>query len=340
MNPRYRRLLIPGLLVVLIAVVLVTSLNREAHSATLAQAGADVGYDVVSTITDPRITESSGLVLSNRHPDLAYTINDSGNAATVFAIRVSTGKVVGTTKVTGGTLLDTEALSIDSDGTLWIADTGDNNSSRNDVALYALPEPGEGDHSVKAHRFAVAYADGPHDVETLLINPKTNKKYLIGKGLLGGEVYLLPAALTTDAANKLAPINAEVPLLLTDGAFTPDGRYAVLRSYIAIHVFDVGSWHQVRTEPLPYQKQGETLAMESAGDSLLVGSEGADSRLLRLGFSVEANVPVPAGSTARPAESADADGSPSGGSGLNSWVISVAAVAVVAAGALVVRQRR
>ena len=324
----------------LIAVVLVTSLRREAHGAALPRAGAVDGFDVVSTITDPRITESSGLVISNGHPDLAYTINDSGNTPVVFAIRVSTGKVVGATRVTGGTLLDTEALSIDSDGTLWIADTGDNNNTRNDAALYALPEPGEGEHSVKADRYPVAYTDGPQDVETLLINPKTNKKYLVSKGLFGGEVYPLPAALKTDTANKLTLINAEVPLLLTDGAFTPDGRSAVLRSYIGIHVFDVRTWQQVRTEPLPYQKQGETLAMESAGDSILIGSEGAGSTLLRLGFSVAANVPVPAGPTATPTQSSEADGSPSGGFELNPWVIGVGAVVTVVAGAVVVRRRR
>lgn len=338
MNPRYRRLLIPGLLVVLILVVLVTSLRREAHGAT--PAGAASGYDVVSTITDPRITESSGLVLSKSHPDLAYTINDSGNAPVVFAIRVSTGKVVGATSVSGGPLLDTEALSIDNEGTLWIADTGDNDSTRKDAALYSLPEPGEGDHFVKADRYAVAYADGPTDVETLLINPKTNKKYLIGKGLFGGEVYPLPATLKTDTTNKLTPIGAEVPLLLTDGAFTSDGRFAVLRSYVGINVFDVRTWHQVRTEPLPHQQQGETLAMESSGDSILIGSEGADSKLLRVGFSVEANMPVPTGPTVTPTVSSEADGSASGGSNPNPWVVGGAAVVVGAAGALVMRRRR
>ena len=337
MNPRYRRLLIPGLLVALIVVVLVTSLSREARGTTLSRAGADVGYDVVSTMTDPRITESSGLVLSNRHSDLAYTINDSGNAPLVFAIRVSTGEVVGTTKVTGGTLVDTEALSIDSDGNLWIADTGDNNSSRNDAALYSLPEPGEGDHTVSARRYRVGYSNGPQDVETLIINPKTNKKYLVSKGLFGGEVYPLPESLKGDVENSLAPQAGEVPLLLTDGAFTPDGRYAVLRSYIAIHVFDVTTWHQVRTEPLPYQKQGETLAMESAGDSFLVGSEGVGSTLLRLGFSAKANEPVPTRPTVAPAVSREPSAH---GVELNPWVLGFGAVVVVAAGAFAIRRRR
>lgn len=337
MNPRYRRLLIPGLLVALIVVVLVTSLSREARGTTLSRAGADVGYDVVSTMTDPRITESSGLVLSNRHSDLAYTVNDSGNAPLVFAIRVSTGEVVGTTKVTGGTLVDTEALSIDSDGNLWIADTGDNNRSRNDAALYSLPEPGEGDHTVSARRYRVGYSNGPQDVETLIINPKTNKKYLVSKGLFGGEVYPLPESLKGNVENSLAPQAGEVPLLLTDGAFTPDGRYAVLRSYIAIHVFDVTTWHQVRTEPLPYQKQGETLAMESAGDSFLVGSEGVGSTLLRLGFSAKANEPVPTRPTVAPAVSR---GPSARGVELNPWVLGFGAVVVVAAGAFAIRRRR
>lgn len=340
MNPRYRRLLIPGLLVVLIVVVLITSLSHEARGATLTRAGADGGFDVVSTIADPRITESSGLVLSIGHRDLAYTINDSGNAPVVFAIRVSTGKVVGTTKVTGGTLLDTEALSIDSGGNLWIADTGDNDNKRTDATLYALPEPGVGDDTAHARRYPVAFSNGPQDVETLLVNPKTNRKYLVSKGMFGGEVYPLPSSLKSDSVNTLTSLAVEVPLLLTDGAFTPDGRYAVLRTYIGIHVFDAKTWRLIRAEDLPPQPQGETLAMEAGGDSFLIGSEGAGSQLLRVGFSVKSDMPVPTAPTQTPDAVAENPASPRE-SDINwaPWGLGVAVVALVAVGALVTRRR-
>ena len=51
----------------------------------------------VSEISDSRIKESSGLVVSAEHDDLAYTINDAGNDPIVYGIKISTGDVVGTT---------------------------------------------------------------------------------------------------------------------------------------------------------------------------------------------------------------------------------------------------
>jgi hypothetical protein len=328
MNPRYRRLLIPGLLLVLIVVVLITALAREARGAAPTRSAA---AGVVSTISDPRIVESSGLVLSNGHRDLAYTINDSGNAAVVYAIRVSTGKVVGTTQVTGGALLDTEALSIDNDGTLWIADTGDNNETRSDAALYALPEQGEGAHSVQARRYPVSYADGPHDVEALLINPNTNEKFLVSKDLLGGTVY--PAdSLKSGAVNTLTPLDADVPSLVTDGAFTPDGRHAVLRTYGSMRVYDAEDWKPLRTDSLPPQEQGETLATEEG--SVLIGSEGAGSQLLRVRLRVDADVPV----TAKPTATT---GTASSEAYVDStlWGIGIAVIVVVVAAGLVIRRR-
>ena len=337
MNPRYRRLLIPGLLAVLIVVVLITALSREASGANLARAD---DYDVVSTIDNKDIEESSGLVVSTGHPDLAYTINDSGNDAVIYAIRISTGKTVGTTELSGGSYDDTEALSIDNRGTLWVADTGDNDHERSDIALYSLPEPGEGEHSVKARRHPVTYSNGPQNVETLIINPKTNKKYLVSKGPLGGEVYPLTDDLKTGAANTVTPLDVEVPLLITDGTFSSDGRYALVRTAIALHVFDASDWHPIRKQSLPAQKQGETLAMEPGGTSFLIGSEGEDSQLLRLGFSAESDAPVPTAQTETPEAADNRAALVEEDREWLPWAIGAAMVVVVAAGGLVIRRRR
>ena len=135
MNPRHRRLLIPGLLIALLAIVLFSSLARKAD-------GAETTPDVVSTIADPAITESSGLVVSREDDDLAYTINDSGSAPIVYAIEISSGKTVGTTRLRRRRWSTPRRCRSTSDGTLWIADTGDNRATRNDVALYSTPAPG------------------------------------------------------------------------------------------------------------------------------------------------------------------------------------------------------
>lgn len=304
MNPRHRRLLIPGLLVVLVVVVVVASVTRRADAAERARSV------VVSTITDPAITESSGLAVSTRHPDLAYTINDSGHAPVVYAIRISTGAVVGTTQVSGVTWRDTEAMAIDGRGTIWVADLGDNDAVRRDVALYSFAEPGEGDHTTTATRYPVSYADGPQDVESLAIDPTTGRKIVVSKDLLNGRVLVLPRRLSTTSPNVPRPVERRTLLLATDASWSPDGRWVVVRNYLQAATLDPRTWRTVATTTLPEQPQGETLAFEPGGRSYLVGSEGVDSRLLRVGFSVTSGAaPVPTATatpTSRPGSTSEA----------------------------------
>ncbi|MRJ76375.1 hypothetical protein GEV29_07485 [Aeromicrobium sp. SMF47] len=334
MNPRHRRLLIPGLLVALLIIVVVSSLADKAGAATSGEP--------VSRIADARITESSGLVIDRADADLAYTINDSGNAAAVYAVDVPTGRVVGSA-TPAATFTDTEALSADRAGTLWVADTGDNNRQRSDVALYSLPAFGREDGgAVSVKRFPLTYPEGRRDVESLVVNPRTDEKFLLTKGLLGGEVFALPDRLEQDEPNRVRVLDATVPGMLTDAAFTPDGAYVVARSYSRAYVLDARTWKQVDTLALPSVRQGETLAMEPDGRSILVGSEGGDSPLFRVAFTA----PVPevepterAGTApAAGAPAAPDQGPPEGGNGFAgaTWLwagVVIALLAVISAAA-------
>lgn len=284
MNPRYRRVLIPGLLIVLVVVVVLTSLARAARGA---ESDGPATGTTVSTITDPRVAESSGLALSIARPGLAYTINDSGNAPIVYAVQVDSGRVIGTTTVRGGVLRDTEALSIDPQGNLWIADTGDNVANRQDQALYSLPEPGPGDHNVVATRYPVTYPGGAsHNVESLLINPRTGDKYLVVKQ--GAEAPLFRVTVAGALATAVRVPGAVMPVMATDGAFTPDGQFAVVRSYFSMTVYNAKTWSPVRSTVLPLQRQGETLVVEPDGTSVLIGSEGKNSQLIRVDLDTSA----------------------------------------------------
>lgn len=283
MNPRHRRLLIPGLLVVLIVVVVTASISGRVDAAD--QPGST---SQVSVLSDPRIIEASGLALSARYDDLGYVINDSGQAQVVFAVTISTGEVVGATTVTNGEWRDSEALSIDDDGTLWVADTGDNLVTRTDAALYAFDEPGPGDSTVSATRYPVTYDTGSTDVETLLIQPGTGAKFLISKGFVSGDVYALPEPLSSSAANVAERVSS-APAVVTDGAFTPDGTRVLLRTYVDVREVDPASWEQTRSIATPPMDQSESLAVERDGRSFLIGSEGAASPLIR--------VTIPTGST-------------------------------------------
>jgi len=331
MNPRYRRLLIPGLLIALLVIVVIGSLARKADATTAEP-------QVVSTLSDGRINESSGLVVSAQDPDRVYTINDSGGASTVYAIQLSSGRTIGTATISDN-LVDTEALSSDGRGTLWIADTGDNEAKRTDAALYSLPEFGAGTTAAPAFvRYPITYPGGPIDVEALVIDPESGDKFLISKGLFGGTVFSLPDRLVADEPNEAVALAGDIPGLVTDAAFTPDRRFVVARDYSEAYVLDPVTWQIESSMDLPSVDQGETLAMEASGRSFLVGTEGTASPLLRVSFAP----PGPAADTpddATPSPAATSDGVPSattppeGGNGFAgaTWFWAVVVVALLAA---------
>ena len=282
MNPRYRRLLIPGLLVALIVVVVIASLVDRADAA------AD---EPVVVLGDSRITESSGLAVSSAHEDLAYTVNDSGNAAEVFAVDLTSGDVVGVTTVRAE-LRDVEALAL-RDGTLWIGDVGDNRAERDDLALYAIDEPGRSTASVDPKRYPVALDGGPADVEALLAPPDSDLLHVVTKSLGGGTVMTLDADdLDPARTTEFAATASDLPALVTDGAFSPDGSQVALLSYGSLWVVDPADWTVAGSGSLPALQQSETLAFVS-DDEVLVGTEGSDSPLYRL--DVPAGVPAAEG---------------------------------------------
>lgn len=343
MNPRHRRLLIPGLLVLLLVVVVVASLGERAGAAE-SGAESEAAAEVACTVTDERIDEQSGLAISAAHEGLAYVINDSGSDPDVYALDLATCEVVGTTAVRNVEWRDPEALALDGKGTLWIADTGDNNGVRDDAAFYALPEPGRRDGRVTPTVHPVEFETGREDVETLLIDPTTGAKWVITKGLLGGELLALPDELPQDAVSVARSTGHSMPILATDGAVTPDGRYAVVRTYLAMHLYELGDEvTKVSSTSLPPQEQGETIAVDPSGTSVLVGSEGVAQPLYRLPLETPEPVEPAVAPESQAAPAADESAAEESGSWWERPVVLAGVaggVTIILAGALVARGRR
>ncbi len=286
----------------------------------------------ISTMSDPRIEESSGLVISPEHQDLAYTIND-GDDAIVYAIEISTGNVVGTTRVRGGNLDDTESIAIDGDGRMWLADLGDNDTERNDAALYRFPEPGPGRHSVDAKRFPVSYEGGPADIETLMVHPKTGEKFLASRDEEStGKLYSLPKKLTRNGDNRAKDLHKSTPVDTSDGTFTPSGSQALVRTGFAVHVFDPETWTEVDELSVPEVENGESISMEPDGGSFIIGSEGENSPLIRVAFDSEEPEASPTPTPSPTPETVDAsdEESDNGISVLVYVILAVVAVGVLA----------
>ncbi len=318
---------------------LLLALALAALLVPTAAVGAE--SEKVSEISDSRIEESSGLVVSAEHDDLAYTVNDAGNDPIVYAVKISTGEVVGTTRVGGGDVEDSESLAIDGKGRMWLADLGDNDEERDDTALYAFAEPGPGNHSVNARRFPVSYDGGAVDIEAFLVHPKTGKKFLVSKEKKqAGTLYSLPAKLKP-AGNRATDTGRAMPEDTSDGTYTIDGSQALIRTRESVFVYDPKGWKQVDEIAVPEVEQGETIAMEPGGTSFLIGSEGENSPLIRVAYGPDATTSDPPPAEEEPAAEEPADEPGEEGATIPVYlVVAIVAVVILALVAIWVARRR
>ncbi|MFI6986752.1 hypothetical protein ACIBSV_50610, partial [Embleya sp. NPDC050154] len=247
---------------------------------------------VQCNLADARIGESSGLAPSSRHPGIAYTLNDSGNTSDVFAIDTSTCRTVAVLRVSGVTNTDWEAIAVGKDDAgapaIFVADIGNNFGTRAQVTLYRIAEPATlADAGVPATSFPLRFADGQHDAETAMIDPRDNRLYVASK-LFGapGSLYSAPLRLRTDQVNDLTAVGP-APDTATDGAFAPDGRSFAIRNYSDVTVYSAPG-QQLAKFASPSTTQGESLMYAPDGRSLYVGSEGANSPLWMVPLPPEA----------------------------------------------------
>lgn len=239
-----------------------------------AVAGADRS-EVEFRFRDAQIVESSGLVV---RAGLFVTVNDSGDSGRTFVVDGSTGRTVG-----GATWatdpVDAEAVAPTPDGSVLVADIGDNTGSRDSVSLLEVPVA-RGFEEVAPREFELTYSDGPRDAETLLVHPVSGRAFVVSKSLLGGVLYAAPQRLRETGPNELEPLG-DVLGFATDGAFFPDGRHFVLRDYGRAVVYSYPELDTVGELPLPAQQQGEGIAVDE-DNAVFVSTEGQFSAVQRV----------------------------------------------------------
>lgn len=318
-------------------------LSATAAAVLLVLAGGvpavadDQKADRTFTIEDPRITESSGLAASHAHPGIYWTHNDSDDGPYVYAVDSRTGRTVATITMKGvGAPRDVEAISLGPDGDLYVGDIGDNlDGSWDHVWIYRFPEPKVlRDATVRATQYDVKYADGPRNAEALMVHPKTGRVYIASKKEGGGGLYEGPAKLTTGGTNVFRRVG-EVPWV-TDGAFSPDGRELVLRSYFSARAYAFGNGrlgadHAVSA---PLQGQSESVTYTADGSAMMFGSEGGRSEVDRVdvegrGGDTSSSKPGGSAATGGGGGSGDGDGSGDGAKGTATGVAVLAAVGLL-----------
>lgn len=291
--------------------------SPSASAEPAAGHAAARGDRTAFTIKDRRITESSGLAASARHSGIVYTHNDSGGVPQIFALGPD-GRVRAVLTVGGASARDWEAIAVGKDvrgrPAIFVADIGDNlGGAWPYVTVYRIPEPRQlRSQTLRATAFKMKYEDGPRNAETMMINPRTNRLYIASK-LFGGKIYEAPAKLRTSGFNVMRKVG-DAPAIATDGAFSPDGRTCVIRTYFGARLYSVGAGGRpgeaLTSIDLPMQKQGESVTYTADGRSLLVGSEGTDQPVYQVPLPEEA-LPSPSPS-ASPEHGGAASGAENG----------------------------
>jgi hypothetical protein len=315
------------------------------------------------TVGDPEVVELSGIVASRAHPGVLWVHNDSGGASEVAALS-STGEALGHFAIEGAEAVDWEDIGIgpgpeEGRSYLYLADIGDNASTREHVTVYVAAEPdaapdGDDDSLPLVEELTIRYPDGPSDAESLFVDPLEGDLYIITKNVSGASRVLRASAGTVSAGGQITMedvggIGAEQglpPTIATAADIAPDGSTVLVRTYQDVLVFRRPAGQPLAaafeaapcSAPSEAEPQGEAIAFSADGAAYLTSSEGAAQPLYRFGVDPPL-VPTTTTGPARSMPLAESDNSSSGVPVVVVIVLAVAALVVVAA-VVVLRSRR
>jgi hypothetical protein len=279
-------------------VVATATLDERAASAAALVAVTPATCPTAGTpsssgqVTDTEQTEISGVAASAQWPGIFWVIEDAGNPSELVAID-TTGAVVAVFDLPDATARDWEDIGLGPDGTLYLADIGDNDPLDRDQVVIAMlpePDPNQEDGDLETTELKLSYADGLHDAEAMAVDPVTGDLWIATKDYDGpAHIYTKAAPHLADSETVLteqAYLDFSVEPLsgssTTGAAFSPLGDLLAIRTYNSTaYLFRVDRTHGVTAamagEPcaiaLPDEVQGESLSFDPTGDGIWTVSE-------------------------------------------------------------------
>lgn len=263
-------------------------------------------------VTDPLLSEISGMAVSARHPDALWVHNDSGDAPVIHAMS-RRGQRLATITLDGVEHSDWEDLAgfeLGGQRYLLIADTGDNGGIRTHLSLHVIAEP----EALQDQRIAPLWSirfrwpDGARDCEAVAVDAQRGEIILIGKKRVPPDVFRLPLRPDSDAvrvAERLGTLAGVVQPSAADLGRNPrfgryrsqisgadisaDGRWLAVLNYRTAYVYPrsaAQSWAEATSAqpieaPFPWLPQAEAIAFDAAGD-LWIASERLPAPLITL----------------------------------------------------------
>ncbi len=253
----------------------------------------------IATIQPPAIDESSGIIRSLQHEGVYWTHNDSGDSARIFAIGLDGNAVLpeghegaynGIT-ITGATNVDWEDIARGPDNSLIVSDLGNNLNTRQNLAVYFLPEPDPLTQSTApfTKKIPVYYpeqtafppVDNNYDSEGVFW--ANDKLYILTKHRADSltRLYRLDS-MREDDANPLIWIGTFNTIIQTTAAdVSLDERTLAVLTYAGLWVFtlppdaetDNYFLGSVRWLPIANLNQAEAISFDATEENLIITNE-------------------------------------------------------------------
>ena len=248
-----------------------------------AAAAVDVPpWEAVGYYAHPDIRESSGIVASRQFEGVYWTLNDSGNPATLYATD-RTGTLIQEIAVTGARNVDWEALGIDDRNQLWIGEIGNNSRQRMDLKVFVIAEPNPFTETAAPvlARYPYRYPSENVDAEGLFI--VAGVPYIVSKELGRAVLYRFPV-LRPDVKQVLVRVGEfRAARLVTGAGLSEDGTRLAVCSYDALWVYhnaagDVAAMLHAAPWSVQHDFSGEAVCFD--GNDLVLTNEARELYVL------------------------------------------------------------
>ncbi len=254
-------------------------------------------------LSNPLLTEASGLVSSTENPGMFWTHNDSGDEARIYLID-SAANLLAIVRLAGAENRDWEdiAMGPGPDPALkyiYVGEIGDNLSQYPTKHIYRIPDfkftkrETVLDTTIRiVDHLEITLPDGTRDSEALLVDPISKNLFLFSKREEKINVYEIknwPAGNSAASAKHLV----QIPFTqITAADISLDGSEILIKNYEHVYYWkrDVTlPLNSVFSNPvsvLPYSKepQGEAITFDIHGKGYYTVSEYSDGKTPHLIF--------------------------------------------------------
>jgi hypothetical protein len=198
---------------------------------------ADVSHEI-GRIRVEELNEISGLAASRLNPDVLWLHND-GDSGQLFGVSTS-GRLAAWVRC-NVRVKDLEEVAIGPGPArgidyLYLGDIGDNDERRREIRIVRFPEPNLGGRRGvqieidDADEIRLRYSDGPHDAETMVVDPANGDLFIVTKEKDRARLYTIPGTALTKGAQAELRLAGELNVeLVSAGSISRDGRRILLR---------------------------------------------------------------------------------------------------------------